>query len=285
MAPVDPRSLPADSQARELIRLYELAQRDIALRVREHIASGHAASVRNRRLQLAAIVALLDQLGRETDPRVRTLVQQALADGGMLADKDVKRLGASVTPNGAAAFHAVNTEALQTAELALIGRLQDARRTVGRRVDDVFRRETLRETVRALYGAEGSPDRAARRLARQLAEQGQSAFTDAAGRRWKLADYADMAIRTTTREAVVNGQVNRLMAHGVTLARVSSHASSCSVCQPFENRLIDLTGTITEYEGQPVSSGPLPPFHPRCRHTIGGVSVMVEQARRELQYS
>jgi hypothetical protein len=99
---------------------------------------------------------------------------------------------------------------------------------------------------------------------------------------WKLKDYAEMATRTTTREAVVHGQVNRLLAHGVSLVRISEHADSCPQCQPFQGRLIDLSGTITEFQGEAVADGPLPPIHPRCRHTIIGVSVMVEQVRQQL---
>jgi len=81
---------------------------------------------------------------------------------------------------------------------------------------------------------------------------------------WKLKDYAEMATRTTTREAVVHGQVNRLLAHNISLVRISEHADSCPQCAPYQGRLIDLSGQITEWQGEAVASGPLPPIHPRC---------------------
>ena len=79
-----------------------------------------------------------------------------------------------------------------------------------------------------------------------------------------------MAIRTETRHAVVEGQVNRLAAHGIDLVRVSRHASACPICQPHEGKLIDLAGGTSVFQGEAVASGPLPPYHPRCRHTIHG---------------
>jgi len=273
----------AEQISEQIGRLYQQAQREIALQVREAVASGALATARGRRLQLAAVIAYLDQIGARSDEQTARLVRQALAEGDEMAAQDVKRLGAQVVANGEAAFYSVNREAARELEDALTGRLRTARETVGRQVADVFRRQGLQASHRAILGVEGSPDRAARRLARELRDRGQTAFIDKAGKRWRLETYARMAVRTTTREAVVQGQVNRLITHGVSLVRISSHASSCDVCGPYENRLIDLTGTLTVWEGEPVAAGPLPPLHPNCRHTIMGVSTLAAEARRELQ--
>lgn len=280
---VNPQNLPSDRDARRLTRLYVEAQRTIIQQIELAVRSGRLQTARLRRLQLAAVLAYLDQIGAATDPLARQLVAQAVEDGARLADRDIRRLGATTTPVAEQAFAAVNQEAVQVATDALTGRLSAARQTVGRTVDDVFRRHGLEQTARALLGVEGSPQTASRRLARQLAAGGQTGFVDSAGRQWKLADYAQMAVRTTTRQAVVTGQVNRLASHNINLVEISRHASPCRICAPMEGRLIDLTGRLTEYRGQPVSTDtPLPPFHPNCRHTIYGVSVMADQARDQL---
>jgi hypothetical protein len=117
--------------------------------------------------------------------------------------------------------------------------------------------------------------------------KGGAGFVDKAGRQWALSDYADMAVRTTTREAVVQGSIARMASHGVDLARVTTHASSCPVCKPWEGRLVTLDGHTTDFAGEAVtdlSSLPNggPPFHPRCRHTIAPVASRIETLRREL---
>lgn len=203
----------AEQISEQIGRLYQQAQREIALQVREAVASGALATARGRRLQLAAVIAYLDQIGARSDEQTARLVRQALAEGDEMAAQDVKRLGAQVVANGEAAFYSVNREAARELEDALTGRLRTARETVGRQVADVFRRQGLQASHRAILGVEGSPDRAARRLARELRDRGQTAFIDKAGKRWRLETYARMAVRTTTREAVVQGQVNRLITH------------------------------------------------------------------------
>lgn len=261
---LDPQDLPSDKLARDVARLYRQAQRELTAQIDRALAAGRLDSARHRRLQLEAVVAFLDSIGRSIDPVARKAVEQAHIDGGQLALQDVKRLGASVSDLQESTFFSVNREATIAAQDALLGRLSVARETIGRQVDDIFRKQGLTETTRALLGVDGSPQKAARRLQRELAKQGQVAFVDKAGRQWKLADYSEMAVRTTTREAVVAGQVNRLAAHGINLVRVTTHADSCDICKPFEGRLIDLGGTVTQFHGEPVASGPLPPFHPRC---------------------
>lgn len=279
---LDPQNLPSDRAARQLARVYQRAATDLAHRIETALLAGSMATAQNRRRQLAAVVRYLDELGVQTDPMARQAVSQALTDGDTLARADVKRLGAQVTPLGEQTWHTVNREAAEAAGDQLTMELRNARQVVAASTNDLFRREAARETVRALTGVEGSPAAARRQLVKDLRARGLTAFVDRAGRRWKLQDYADMAVRTATRTAVVTGQIQRLAAHNIALARVSSHASACQICQPHEDRLIDITGTgRSEFLGEPVADGPLPPFHPRCAHTIMGVSEQVERLKRQ----
>ena len=279
---LNPQDLPSDRQAARLIDQYRLAQAQIARQIERAVLLGDEWKAQERRRQLRAVVEAMNALGRETDPDARAIVGQAFEDGAVLAAADVTRLGASTSPAMERAFNAVNREAVKAAEDALLGRLQSARRGVVTAANDVFRQRTRETALQALLGAEGSPQKASRALQRRLVADGQVAFVDRAGRRWKLADYADMAIRTETRHAVVEGQVNRLAAHGIDLVRVSRHASACPICQPHEGKLIDLAGGTSVFQGEAVASGPLPPYHPRCRHTIGGVSRLAEDIRSGL---
>lgn len=278
---LNPENLPSDKLVREVVEIYTRAQRELASMILRAIADGKVDTPRQRRIQYRKVVEFLESIGQQADPLAARAVERAFEDGAQLVQPDIERVaGPSISPVAEAAFFAVNREAMLSTQEALLDRMVEARRTVGRSVNDVFRRKTLEVTSHALLGSAGSPQKASRKLQRLLVDEGRTSFVDKAGRRWKLASYTEMAVRTTTREAVVQGQVNRLAAHGINLVRVSTHGSDCDVCGPFEGRLIDLAGSMTEFQGEAVASGPLPPFHPNCRHTIMGVSQLAENVRR-----
>ena len=288
----EPR-LPSDQRSRELTRLYARAQRDIIAQVQAAIRAGNLERAAERRMQLAAVLATLDQLGAETDPLARELARHAYADGSELVARDLRRAiaGPVTVP---ASFTGVSTNAVAALEDGILGRLRTARQIVGRTVDDAYAAAGRRATMRALLGAAGSPRSAKADLIRDLMRdrdvrrlladsRGLTGFVDRAGKRWALDTYAEMAVRTVTRQAVVEGQVARMASHGVSLARISTHASACPICQPWEGRLVSLDGETTEYQGEAVATGvDLPPYHPNCRHTIQPVVESVEALRQSM---
>jgi len=89
---------------------------------------------------------------------------------------------------------------------------------------------------------------------------------DALGREWPLDRYAEMVARTTTREAMIQGTINRLREHGVTLAQVSAHSAE-DFCRYYENAIVSLDGPHPVYPPISTINGG-PPFHPRCVHVL-----------------
>lgn len=285
-----------DRRERELTRVFRQAQATIVAQVRVALAAGQLERAQDRRLALAAVVATLDRLGAEVSPLARELVRAAVAQGAERAAKGISLVPAGPLDQGA--FFQVSQAAVDTLTSTMLGRTDLAVRTVGRTVEDVYARAGRRAALRAVLGTEGSPraarrqlvqdllrDRDVRRLVRQ---DGVTGFVDRAGKRWALDTYAEMVVRTTTREAVVQGSLARMAAHGVNLARVSRHASPCDVCAPWEGVLVSLDGQTTAFQGEAVSSlgalpGGGPPFHPNCRHTLQPVAARIEALRRELQ--
>ena len=275
----EPR-LPSDHAAARLERIYAQAQRAIMAQAQAALAAGQLMRAQERRLQLAAVLATLDQLGAATDLLARQLAAQAYTDGAAsVAHGIAGQIGAHVGDVAIpASFTGVQADAVRTLEDAILGKLDTARRTVGRQVEDVYAKAGRRAVMRGLLGAEGSPRAATADLTADLRRRGVTGFVDRAGKRWALDSYAEMAIRTTTREAVVQGSMDRMASHGIDLARISSHASSCSICLPWEGRLISLSGQTVEYEGEAVADASnVPPFHPRCRHSLAPVVVDVER--------
>jgi hypothetical protein len=116
---------------------------------------------------------------------------------------------------------------------------------------------------------------------RQGVEDGRAGFVDSAGKRWSLDTYSNMAVRTVTREAVVQGAAARMVSHGIPIGRVSVHPGACPICVPFEGTLVALApGAPVEYLGEAVSdTGQLPPFHPNCAHSIAPVAATIDSLR------
>lgn len=94
------------------------------------------------------------------------------------------------------------------------------------------------------------------------------------GRRVNIADYTSMAIRTVNQRAYMAGEGEFRKELGETLVIISSHATSCKLCKPFENKILidDVYSGGTPDDGdymllsQAMAEGL---FHPRCRHGLG----------------
>jgi len=120
-----------------------------------------------------------------------------------------------------------------------------------------------------------------------------TAFVDKSGRRWTLQAYADMVSRTTAANAVEAATRARYIASDVTLTVVSEHPGACHICQPFEGKVISISGSPTAkdrariaalgYDLVDASSLPRwsmdgPPFHPNCSHTVIPLDLTVSEA-------
>ena len=228
------------------------AEADITRVVTDALMSNELGSQRFRRKKRALVAELIDKLKAGGIPRARQLVQHAYLRG--------LRAASAAVASGDSRMQA---EAVQTIGDALEGRLIEATDTVGRRVDDVFRRVGLR-VASAQLTDEKTLHEAVDRMTTQLRRQGVTAFVDQSGRTWGLERYAEMAIRTTTAEAINQGAYNAIVARGFDLAQVNSVEAPCPICKPFDGNVYSLTGAAEGYAVLP----DLPPFHPRCRHFL-----------------
>lgn len=264
-----------------------LAQIEAAMRQGE---LGHAA---RRRAQLAAIDRVLAELAAVVNPLASKMVRDAWHQGAGRALKQIHDLQI-VAPEQGGAFTGVSKEAVKALQDSITQRLDSAQQTLGRRVQDIYAREQRAASLRAILGAEGSPHAASQHLQSQLlkdrairraVQDGGTGFVDSSGRRWSLDTYANMATRTVTREAVVQGAMARMVSHGIAIARVSTHLDSCPICEPFQGTLVSLGDSgITEYRGEAVSdTGEVPPYHPNCAHSLEPVSATIDSVREELE--
>jgi Phage minor capsid protein 2 len=252
-----PQPKRADRRVIALIKLYEIADARLSSLIDQALRSGTAAQARYRRRVKAQIGEILRQLREEADPATKAAVRSAYDDGLILAHpNDGRRRALKGT------FGGVHQQSVDVLVRSLQDSLRAAELTVGRRVDDVFRRETLRAVAEQLASGGARPE-AARALETALRRQGNTAFVDKAGRAWNLSSYSGMAVRTTTREAMSTATKNRMLENGHDLVQIDKHPHVNDACSPYDGKVFSLTG---QTPGYPVINQ-LPPFHPNCKHT------------------
>lgn len=240
-----------------LTRLYELADARLSAMVSQALLHGTTAKLRYRRRVLAQVSELLTDLHKEGAQAAEQVVVSAYDDGLRIAHPDQGRRAIKGALGGGP-----HRQAIEVLVDSLENGLTDAENTVGRRIDDIFRREQLRTVAEQLAVGNVRTD-AARALETALRRQGTTAFVDRAGRSWSLDTYTAMAAHTVQREAMSTATKNRMLERDIDLIEIDRHPHVPDVCSPYDGKTFSLTGATPGY---PVIDK-LPPFHPWCKHT------------------
>ena len=176
---------------------------------------------------------------------------------------------------------AINTEAINALTLETAASMASMKSGVLRSVNDVFRKITRVVSTRGIMSGETMKDRLQAAL-NEYAAKGLTAYTDAAGRQWKIDSYAEMALRTATNRAQNQGRTEQFKTYGINLIRTSQHMGCSDLCLPYQGKILSLdgrTGTVTEVDpatgnnvtvtitatmDDAIANGY---HHPNCRHT------------------
>ncbi len=227
---------------------YERAEAILTSLVARTILAGTLGTPKVRRAVKAQSKRMLEEL------RLR-----GITDGERLVE-EAYNLGVRLAAEEHVIMGRVDKQAVALLKANLNGRLGDATTHVGRRVDDVFRKEALRLAAQDLSDQDIN---ASAVLQRRLVNQGITAFKDRRGRSWGLAQYARMAVKTTTAEAVFHGTQVTMIAKDLDVVEVNSVHDPCNRCKPYDGGTFSLTGR---------SDYPLLdtifPIHPECQHYI-----------------
>lgn len=293
-----PEPHPTDPVVVQLTRMYRDAY-DATLRdLQRAVVAGLSTTYRTALLQqLARRVA---ELRAETlawsygpvDPRTgaRQLSQGALHAAVASADREVLRqlgaIGLTVEVPAAgvvsASFALLNDTAIRLVARNLVISLDRAveqfdrsiRGIIGRAENDLFRRQGLQTVGEKL--TEGLTIRQGRaRLVNELTERGVTAFVDVKGRAWNLKSYADMHIRTVTREATSEATLRRVEGEGHDYLICSSHRPTCPTCSVRQGRVYCISGRDSRFPA--LSTVGNTPFHPNCGHVMLPWSESYEQ--------
>jgi len=163
-------------------------------------------------------------------------------------------------------FSQVHREAVRVITESMLDLMSAAAQQIGRRADDLFRRIGIEEVAKGVVEGKARID-VSRQIKERLLREGRPVFLDRRGRSWDLDRYSEMVARTTTREAMTQGTINRLREHGIQLAQVSAH-NAADFCIYYENAIVCI-GEEPHPVYPPISAiGGGPPFHPNCVHVL-----------------
>lgn len=252
-----------DKSLRLLSGVYQRAMLDILLQTEQMVAEGR--SIVHAQASLREITAILTELNDFSDEWIQQTIPAAYRQGWDDAFNakiyaNVEGLGGEVPYT---AFSKINRQAVEVVAYNLRDGLQGAHQLVGRQAQDIFRKVGLEITQGRLISGDAYKVSSAK-MKEQLVKQGIHAFRDSANRMWTLESYCTMVARTTTREAVTIGTMNRALAGGYDLVMISEHHPTCELCAPLQGKVFSLTGNT---QGYPRYENYIP-VHPNCRHNI-----------------
>lgn len=137
-----------------------------------------------------------------------------------------------------------------------------------RKTDDVYRGIIADASKSTLVGV-NTRRQAAQHALNRFADTGIGTFVDKAGRTWALASYVEMATRTTISHAAIQGHVDRQKQLEQDLVLISDHDNECPVCQPWEGKVLSISGKHKTYDSLQTAIG-AGLFHPNCKHSLTG---------------
>lgn len=190
-------------------------------------------------------------------------------------------------------------DAMQRLAFSLTSKLAGTHTPILRWVDDVYRQVVATAGLPDVLAGTTTRRRAAQIAWERLITRGVKGFTDKSGRNWELASYVEMATRTGTAQAAVEGHLDRLADLGIDLVIVSNAPQECAKCRPFEGKVLARRGSAGRVEvqhatrdnatvtvevvatvDQAIARGLM---HPNCRHTLGAYLPGVTKAPTHTQ--
>ena len=174
-----------------------------------------------------------------------------------------------ISKGATAEFFKLNERKLEALIEATTHDMEAAETAVLRKANDDYRKAIFNAQVYANTGA-GTYEKAVDMATRDMLSRGLNCVEYANGARHTLADYADMAIRTASKRAYLQGEGEKRQEWGITTVIIAKRGNPCPKCLPFVGKvLID-----DVWSGGKKSDGPYPLmskavaaglYHPRCK--------------------
>lgn len=210
-------------------------------------------------------------------------VKNAYDYGSWVAEEDIAALREQVKGGQmptTARFGMISRATVETLVGAAVGRLSTAHLMILRASEDAYR-DVIYKTSLLVTSGVLTYQQAAQKALNDLADQGIKVFTDKAGRRWDLASYTEMAVRSALAQSSVQGFIDTALSMGHDLVQGSDSPEECPLCRPWEQAVLSITGqnvgkrfktgdgrtvVVKASVAEAIAAGFL---HPNCTHNLG----------------
>lgn len=229
------------------------------------------------------------------------LIRKARETGNM--QQEIKILEAikkgfpakKISKGMAGEFFRLNDRKLEALIEATTHDMEKAETAILRKAEDDYRQAIYNAQVYANTGA-GTYEKAVDMATKDMLSRGLNCVQYINGARHTLADYADMAIRTASKRAYLQGEGEKRQEWGIATVIVNKRGNPCPKCLPFCGKvLIDDVWSGGPEDGVDLETGKKYPlmsyaisqglYHPRCRdsHTtyFPGISTANDTWTRE----
>ena len=209
------------------------------------------------------------------------LIRKARETGNM--QQEIKILEAikkgfpakKISKGMAGEFFRLNDRKLEALIEATTHDMEKAETAILRKAEDDYRQAIYNAQVYANTGA-GTYEKAVDMATKDMLSRGLNCVQYINGARHTLADYADMAIRTASKRAYLQGEGEKRQEWGIATVIVNKRGNPCPKCLPFCGKvLIDDVWSGGPEDGVDLETGKKYPlmsyaisqglYHPRCR--------------------
>lgn len=237
---------PADGEqyARQVLRVVEDLEARLFTMLRQALKDQPDSPTWEQR-RLAEVQRIRQYAARDTrralielEDLIRDLVLHAYNHGAALALDDLDELGHPITPGGLPAV--ARSETFRNAAMRSLGGLD---RVLPQLLSAAYTEAVAAGAVETLGGSV-TRLQASQHVLDRLLSDGIRGFTDAAGRNWSLESYVEMATRTVTGQAAVQGHMDQLQHAGLDLVMVSDSPRECPLCRPWEGKILSIGGHV-----------------------------------------
>lgn len=280
-----------DRDIAKYIRVYKTSFQQIVDRIVQLSTWGKGSEVSRQQMDsiLAQIAFILRQLDGETQAWVEATVNKAFKDGQA---KTILALGGAGSMTEAASLAAFTMLSKDTMEALIADTYQDlllASQNTERKVKAMVR-EVVAEQLRAKAIEASGRVTTSKAIVETLTKAGLSdrvkaeafvGIVDKRGRKWNLATYADMVVRTKLTQAHVEGTRTEAIERGVDLAIISNNGAK-DACRHYEGMVISMNGLTPGFQTYAELRRSNKIFHPNCKHKvtpIRDISLLPEAVR------
>lgn len=215
---------------------------------------------------------------RNINSEIASLISAANSDGQMQQEKAILEAirkgfrGHRVARGAQAEFFKLNERKLEALIKATMDDMKKAETAVLRMANDQYRKIIYNAQVYANTGA-GTYEQAVDMATHDFLSAGLNCIEYKNGARHTLADYADIAIRTASKRAYLQGEGVKRQEWGIHTVIVNKRGNPCPKCLPFVGKVLidDVwsggTGAEASESGYGLMSSAISAglYHPRCK--------------------